>query len=207
MSDASQLAWQGSLFEATGLPHVDRDFAGLVRHDLDETAWVDHVPGWLHGADEVFGWLLDDAPWEATEQELYGTVVATPRLIARWPCGPGEAALPPILEEVRSALVARYARPFDSVLANLYRDGRDSVAWHGDRIARIVADPLVAIVSLGHPRRFLLRPRGGPTRLRLEPRHGDLLVMGGTSQRRWQHSIPKVAVAGPRISVTLRHSS
>jgi alkylated DNA repair dioxygenase AlkB len=93
------------------------------------------------------------------------------------------------------------------VSANLYRDGRDSVAWHGDRVARTIAEPLVAIVSLGHPRRFLLRPKeGGAARLALDPQHGDLVVMGGTSQRGWQHTIPKVASAGPRISVTLRHS-
>lgn len=134
-------------------------------------------------------------------------MVATPRLIARWPYRSGEVALPPVLEEIRRALSTHYGREFDSVSANLYRDGRDSVAWHGDRIARTVADPLVAIVSLGHPRRFLLRPRGGSTRLTLQPQHGDLVVMGGTSQRRWQHTVPKVASAGPRVSVTLRHST
>jgi alkylated DNA repair dioxygenase AlkB len=203
----SQLAWQGSFLEGGGAPGVDPRLTGLVRHHLDETAWVDHVPGWLSGADEVLGWLLESAPWEATEQELYGMVVTTPRLIARWPYRAGEVALPPILEEIRAALSVHYRREFDSVSANLYRDGRDSVAWHGDRIARTVADPLVAIVSLGHPRRFLLRPRGGSTRLTLEPRHGDLVVMGGTSQRRWQHAVPKVASAGPRVSVTLRHST
>jgi alkylated DNA repair dioxygenase AlkB len=206
MADASHLPWQASLFGGGGLPHVDPDLTGLIRHDLDETAWVDRVPSWLRGADEVFAWLLDTAPWEETEQELYGTVVATPRLVARWPYRLGEVELPPILEDARSALEAHYGRPFDSVSANLYRDGRDSVAWHGDRIARTIVDPLVAIVSLGHPRRFLLRPRGGATRLTLRPEHGDLVVMGGTSQRQWQHSIPKVANAAPRVSVTFRHS-
>ena len=207
MLEPSGLAWQGSLFEGGGAPHVDPELTGLVRHQLDQSAWVDHLPGWLRGADEVFADLLASAPWEETEQELYGQVVATPRLIARWSSRPGEVPLPPVLEEIRSTLSAHYGREFDSVSANLYRDGRDSVAWHGDRIARTVADPLVAIVSLGHPRRFLLRPRGGSTRLGLVPRHGDLLVMGGTCQRRWQHTVPKVAAAGPRISVTLRHAS
>jgi alkylated DNA repair dioxygenase AlkB len=206
MPEPPRLAWQTSLFEESGAPRVDHDFRGLVHHRLDDTAWVDHVPGWLRRADEMFAWLLDSAPWEETEQELYGRVIATPRLVARWPYRPGEVSLPPVLEDIRSALAAHYGRPFDSVSANLYRDGRDSVAWHGDRVARIVSDPLVAIISLGHPRRFLLRPRGGATRLSLDPQHGDLLVMGGASQRRWQHTIPKVAAAGPRISVTLRHS-
>ena len=206
MSDTPRLAWQASLFEEPGVPGVDPDLGALVRHRLDDTAWVDHVPGWVRHADDLLADLLDSAPWEQTEQELYGQVLATPRLIARWPYLPGETELPQALEEIRAALAAHYERPFDSVSANLYRDGRDSVAWHGDRVARVVAEPLVAIVSLGHPRRFLLRPRGGATRLTLEPQHGDLVVMGGTSQRDWQHSIPKVAAAGPRVSITLRHS-
>lgn len=110
------------------------------------------------------------------------------------------------LEAIRSALQERYARDFDSVGANLYRDGTDSVAWHGDRIARSVKDPLVGTISLGYPRRFLLRPRGGRTELSLLLQPGDLVVMGATAQRTWQHTVPKVASAGPRISVTVRHS-
>jgi alkylated DNA repair dioxygenase AlkB len=106
---------------------------------------------------------------------------------------------------MRARLSAHYGRRFDSVGVNLYRDGRDSVAWHADRIARTVDDPLVAIVSLGHPRRFLLRPVGGRTALTLSPQAGDLVVMGGSSQRTWQHTVPKSASAGPRISVTFRH--
>ena len=207
MPQSPRLAWQASLFDEPGTPTADHDLTGLVRHRLDGTAWVDHVPGFLRHADDLFGWLLESAPWEETEQELYGKVVATPRLVARWPYVPGEVELPPALEDIRAALAAHYERRFDSVSANLYRDGRDSVAWHGDRVARTIAEPLVAIVSLGHPRRFLLRPKqGGAARLALDPQHGDLVVMGGTSQRGWQHTIPKVASAGPRISVTLRHS-
>ena len=202
MPETPRLAWQASLFDEPGAPSADHSLTGLVRHHLDDTAWVDHVPGFLRHADDLFGWLLESAPWEESEQELYGRIVATPRLVARW-----SLPLPPVLEDIRAALAAHYGRAFDSVSANLYRDGRDSVAWHGDRVARTIAEPLVAIVSLGHPRRFLLRPKGGgATRLSLDPQHGDLVVMGGTSQRNWQHTIPKVAAAGPRISVTLRHS-
>ena len=156
----------------------------------------------------MFATLLDTAPWEATQQELYGRVVDTPRLIARWPYERGVIELPPLFEEVRSLLEQRYRRPFNSVSANLYRDGRDSVAWHGDRIPRVVHNPLVATISLGHSRRFLMRPRGGgATQLSLTLGAGDLVVMGGTSQRTWQHAIPKVASAGPRISVAVRHSA
>ncbi|MBV8301708.1 MAG: alpha-ketoglutarate-dependent dioxygenase AlkB [Candidatus Dormibacteraeota bacterium] len=199
------LVWQSDLFGAA-VPEPDRSFGTLVKHRLDATAWVDHAPGWLHGADTLFADLLESAPWATEQQELYGKVMDTPRLIARWPHEYGTPDLPPALEAIRAALEDRYERPFDSVSANLYRDGHDSVAWHGDRIAREVRNPLVCTVSLGHPRRFLMRPRGGPAELRLTLGPGDLVVMGGTSQRTWQHTIPKVASAGPRISIAVRHS-
>lgn len=200
---AQPFAWQSSLFDG-GDTAPDAAFSTLVRHELTAGAWVDHAPGWLSGADTLFQWLLDNAPWRESTQVIYDKTVVTPRLVASF--GVDGAALPPPLEAIRAALAARYQRDFDSVGANLYRDGRDSVAWHGDRIARTVRDPLVATVSLGHPRRFLLRPRGGPTELSLLPGPGDLIVMGGTSQRTWQHTVPKTASAGPRISVTVRHS-
>jgi alkylated DNA repair dioxygenase AlkB len=201
-----QFSWQPSLFDVAP-PASDAAFATLVRHQLDGSAWLDHAPGWVHGADTLFGWMLANAPWHTEDIVIHGKRMMQPRLLARWPCGPDDPPAPALLEALRSELSAHYGRRFDSIGANLYRDGRDSVAWHGDRIARTVHDPLVAIVSLGHPRRFLLRPVGGATALRLTPGPGDLVVMGGTSQRTWQHTIPKVASAGPRISVTFRHST
>lgn len=200
-----EIPWQASLFDTTA-PAPDSAFSSLHRYALDDSAWVDHAPGWLAGSDVLFAWLLEHAPWQTSQQELYGRVVNTPRLVAHWPYEPGAEPLPPVLEAIRAALETRYRRPFDSVSANLYRDGRDSVAWHGDRIARQVVNPLVATVSLGHPRRFLMRPRGGRSELALTLGRGDLVVMGGSSQRTWQHSIPKVASSGPRISVAIRHS-
>ncbi|HWW09067.1 MAG TPA: alpha-ketoglutarate-dependent dioxygenase AlkB [Candidatus Acidoferrales bacterium] len=202
---AVQASWQPSLF-GDGEARPDPSFASLRHHVLDETAWVDHAPGWLGGADSLFEELAETAPWQTSTQELYGRVVVTPRLIARWPYPLDAAGLPPLLEEMRASLESKYERPFDSVSANLYRDGRDSVAWHGDRIPRAIFNPVVATVSLGHARRFLMRPRGGTTQLILTLGAGDLVVMGGTSQRTWQHAIPKVASAGPRISVAFRHS-
>jgi len=115
--------------------------------------------------------------------------------------------LVPVLDEMRAALDCRYERDFDSIHLALYRDGRDSVAWHGDRIARTITDPVIAVLGLGEPRRFLLRPQGGgggTRRFRLGA--GDLLVMGGATQERWQHSVPKTARAGARMSVGFRHS-
>ena len=151
--------------------------------------------------------MVDSADWHEGEITIHGKRMVQPRLLASWPYQPGANLLPPIFERIRAALSQRYDRHFDSVHANLYRDGRDSVAWHGDRIAHSVRDPHVGIVSLGEPRRLLLRPRGGSTQHTFLLGHGDLLVMGGSSQRTWQHSVPKAVSAGPRISVTLRHSS
>lgn len=197
--------WQTSLF-ATGDPRPDPDFSTLQRHELDDTAWVDFASRWLGGADSLFEELLAAAPWVESTQELYGRVVVTPRLIARWPAI-GDPHVPPIVDEMRDLLQRRYGRAFDSVSANLYRDGRDSVAWHGDRIPRTIENPIVATVSLGQSRRFLMRPRDGRTQLTLMLGAGDLVVMGGSSQRTWQHAIPKTALAGPRISLAFRHST
>ncbi|HZU76499.1 MAG TPA: alpha-ketoglutarate-dependent dioxygenase AlkB, partial [Dehalococcoidia bacterium] len=126
----TEITWQTDLFSASPSPEPDRSFSALVKHRLDATAWVDHVPGWLRGADTLFADLLEHAPWAAEQQELYGKLMETPRLIARWDPGEGHA-LPRELEAMRAALEDRYERHFDSVMANLYRDGRDSVAWHG----------------------------------------------------------------------------
>ena len=199
-------AWQPSLF-GQGEPRPDPGFSNLIRHQLDTTAWVDHVAGWLRGADSLFDELLRSAPWEATTQELYGKVVVTPRLVARWPAPSDLAGLPSVIGRMLDLLVTRYERPFDSVSANLYRDGRDSVAWHGDHIPLRIVAPVVATVSLGHPRRFVMRPREGRTELSLALGNGDLVVMGGSSQRTWLHAVPKTAAAGPRISIAYRHST
>jgi alkylated DNA repair dioxygenase AlkB len=197
---ASDLVWQASLF-AQSAPAVEVSFDGLVRHQLDADVWVDHVPGWLAGSDGLFEWMLHEIDWDERDRPMYGRIVHQPRLTHHW----GDD-LPLPMAQIRDPLVAHYHRPFDAVGANLYRDGRDSVAWHGDRIALTVANPLVATISLGHRRRFLLRPRTGGRSRVFEPDKGDLLVMGGACQRTWQHAVPKVAAAGPRISITVRHS-
>jgi alkylated DNA repair dioxygenase AlkB len=136
---------------------------------------------------------------------MYDQRVLEPRLTAPWSLGSGEPLDPPILEEIRLALGRRYGREFDSVGFNLYRDGRDSVAWHGDRIDKAIADPVVALVSFGEPRKFLLRPKGGGPSRTFVLGAGDLLVTGGRTQWDWDHSVPKVAKAGPRISLAYRH--
>lgn len=197
------LAWQGSLL-AGGEPGPDPTFAGGRRIQLDETAWVDVVAGWLHGADALFDDLVSGVRWLAHEMPIYDKVLPQPRL-SRWWGTDREPPWPPVAGAMAGCLSGGYGIEFDSLGANLYRDGRDSVAWHGDRSYREHQRALVAVVSLGSTRRFLLRPKGGGPSLRLDPAAGDLLVMGGTCQRTWQHCVPKRAAAGPRISVTLRH--
>ena len=201
------LVWQASLFDSAGEPAVDGTFATLTRHQLDATAWVDHAPGWLSGAAAVFEELVARAQWQQHTRVLYGSEVVQPRLNAPWRDAAGVALLP-VLEDARRLLSARYGVEFDSGGLNLYRDGRDSVAWHRDKIPASVADPVVVILSVGEPRTFRLRPRGrrgsGAT-FRLG--QGDLLVTGGSTQRTWDHAVPKVAAAGPRISITMRHST
>jgi alkylated DNA repair dioxygenase AlkB len=113
------------------------------------------------------------------------------------------------MPDMCTTLSGRYGVTFDSVWVNLYRDGRDSVAWHPDRNGRVHRNPLVATVSLGARRKFQLRPRGGGRiALVLEPGCGDLVVMGGACQHDWEHCVPKTArPVGPRMSVTIRHST
>ena len=201
---SAAIEWQASLFGGAD-PDVDRTFAGLTRRQLDEDSWIEHARGWLSGADQIFDLLLAHAKWESHTRPMYGTVVEQPRLTATWKRGSVRQHVP-VIELVRRALSDHYGVDFDTGGLNLYRDGRDSVAWHVDRIPKSIEAPLVAIVSLGEPRRFLVRPRGGGSSIRYDLASGDLLVTGGQAQRRWEHSVPKVAAAGPRISITFRHS-
>jgi alkylated DNA repair dioxygenase AlkB len=179
-----------------------------TRHRLTAGAWVDVLPGWLGHSDEVFERLLD-IDWRADRRKMYDNVVDVPRLL-RW-FGADETLPHPVLTEAREKLSAHYAdelgEPFVTAGMCLYRDGRDSVAWHGDTIGRSSRhDTIVAILSLGSPRTLGLRPRaGGHEAMRFPLGHGDLIVMGGSCQRTWEHAIPKTAKAvGPRISVQFR---
>jgi alkylated DNA repair dioxygenase AlkB len=177
------------------------------RHVLGRGAWVDHLPGWVSGSDEVLE-VLGDIGWRADRRQMYDREVAVPRLL-RW-YGRGEVLPHPLLTAAREALDAHYAselgEPFVTAGMCLYRDGRDSVAWHGDRLGRSrTQDTMVAIVSFGSPRPLLLRPVGGGEGRRFSLGHGDLVVMGGSCQRTWEHCIPKTTrPVGPRVSVQFR---
>ena len=206
MATSPQLVWQPSLFAVDDTVEVDSAFNRLLRIDLDHESWVDHVPEWVSGSDRLFEEILIRRGWQQRSRHMYDKKVLEPRLTAPWTLASGEPLEPPILEEIRLVLGGRYGREFDSVGFNLYRDGRDSVAWHADRIAKEIDDPIVALVCLGDPRKFLLRPKGGGQSRAFFLGRGDLLVTGGKTQRTWEHSIPKVADAGPRISLAYRHA-
>lgn len=205
-------AYQASLFDV-GQQFALGDLEAARRTPLSAGAWVDFLPGWMRGADDVFERLAKTVPWRAERRPMYDQVVDVPRLLSFY--GQDESLPDPSLDEAKAALDARYlpevGEPLCTAGLCLYRDGRDSVAWHGDTSGRRVKQTIVAILSLGNPRALLLRPKPGRKdsaadgTLRFLVGHGDLLVMGGTCQRTWQHAIPKSTRAtGPRISVQFR---
>jgi alkylated DNA repair dioxygenase AlkB len=200
---------QGSLF-GVAEPEVG-PLDGLERIELAGGAWVDVLPGWLVGADIVFQQLVDRLTWRQHTVPMYDRMVAEPRLTSWW-SGSGPEPLP-VLASARRALCGHYRRAFNSIGCNLYRDGRDSVAWHGDRIVDR-GDALVAILSVGQPRALQLRPApgcaasAGARSMSFALGEGTLFVMGGTCQATWQHCVPKTSRhAGARMSITFRHDS
>jgi alkylated DNA repair dioxygenase AlkB len=199
---------QGSLLDLCDEPAPGPLGASVRRTLLGHGAWVDFRPGWVAGADVLFERLREAVPWREERRRMYDRVVEVPRLLCFY--GEGEALPDPALVTAREALDRHYqpdlGEPLRTAGLCLYRDGRDSVAWHGDRIGRGAReDTVVAILSLGAPRALLLRPRGGGQALRHDIGHGDLLVMGGSCQRTWEHAVPKTTRAsGPRISVQFR---
>ncbi|MER7925729.1 MULTISPECIES: alpha-ketoglutarate-dependent dioxygenase AlkB [unclassified Streptomyces] len=198
---------QGSLFDQTDQLRLG-PLDGIHRTALGLGAWIDVLPGWLSGADALFEELATEVPWRAERRQMYDQVVAVPRLLAFY--GADDTLPHPVLAEARDALSVHYARelgePFATSGLCYYRDGRDSVAWHGDRIGRGAReDTMVAILSVGAPRDLLLRPVRGGESVRRPLGHGDLIVMGGSCQRTWEHCVPKTnRAAGPRISVQFR---
>jgi alkylated DNA repair dioxygenase AlkB len=212
---------QASLLDAFEDPALG-SLSGVRRTVLSRGAWIDVLPGWLSGADQLYERLAAEVPWREERRQMYDRVVDVPRLL----CFYGEEdPLPlPILDEARDDLSRHYAEelgePFRTAGLCFYRDGRDSVAWHGDKIGRGEReDTMVAILSVGEPRNLLLRPKpgqGGPgapsttgantgSTIRHPLGHGDLIVMGGSCQRTWEHAIPKTSGrVGPRISIQFR---
>jgi alkylated DNA repair dioxygenase AlkB len=161
-----------------------------------------------------YAWCHGDLPWRQEQLRLYGRAHAVPRLTAfvapagvRYRYSGIEhegVGVPPRLARLMHAAGDAVGVPFDSMLATLYRDGRDRVGWHADDEIALGRDPVIAILSLGSPRmlRFRRRTGGASLGVRLQP--GDLLCMGPGVQDAWQHALPPCAAAGARISLSLR---
>ncbi len=200
------MEWQGSLLEQDVEPQLGR--LACERTTLDGGAWVDVSRGWLRGADRLLELLLRRVPWMSEKRVMYESVLDVPRLTRFY--GAGQELPHPVLAHARDTLTGHYAselgEPFTTAGMCLYRDGADSVAWHGDRVGRgRDVDTLVAIVSLGATRPLMLRPRDGGPSVPFPTGHGDLIVMGGSCQRTWDHCIPKTRrPVGPRVSIQFR---
>jgi alkylated DNA repair dioxygenase AlkB len=202
--------FQASLF-AGGAPAADARFRTSTRAWLDDESWIDVVPGWLAGADSLFDHLAACLPWKQRTVPMYDRIVDEPRLVHWWsdslPPAERQAAVNvPILHEMRLLVSVRYGHVFDSFGCNFYRSGRDSVAWHSDRTGS-VTEATIAVLSLGGTRPFHVRPKGGGRSVTFLPASGDLIVLGGRTNDVWEHAIPKVHRADPRISIAFRHGS
>lgn len=175
-------------------------------------------PGWLPAerADALFEALLAQVPWEIHRIRLFGREVDSPRLscwmgdadsVYRY-SGVRHAPRPwlPALDEVRGRLRREAGFDFNSVLLNRYRDGRDAMGWHSDDEAELGRGPVIASLSLGATRRFVLKHRRDPScRLALQLEHGSLLLMSGATQRHYRHALPRTAKpVGERINLTFR---
>lgn len=203
------IAFQASLFDDVFSEPELRPLGAMVeRITLDHGAWIDVRPGWLSNSDALFERLAVDVPWREDTREMYDKVVAVPRLVSWF--GAGSVFPDPVLEQAREALNDHYGRPpgqvFETAGLCFYRTGDDSVAWHGDRVGRTIGqDTMVAILSVGAERALSVRPKGGGATMKFPVGHGDLIVMGGSCQRTYEHAILKTKQAvGPRISVQFR---
>jgi alkylated DNA repair dioxygenase AlkB len=198
-----------------GAVPVDSNVA-FERLDLGNGAWIDIARGWMAGADELFDHLLTNVAWETSRLFRYDHFVEERRLGSHWQRG---RPLPhPALAEATRAIQHRYGVEFKSFGMMQYRDGRDGQAFHRDTDMRWLDDTLIAILSLGAQRPWLLRPRtskhddspGRGATHDLAPDSGDLLVMGGRTQADWEHSVAYLGAQGqaiaPRISIQWRHA-
>lgn len=201
------------------MPPVPLDIDHARYMELAPGGAIDHVPGWIAASEhsDLLASLMSELDWSQPSIKLFGKQHPIPRMQV-W-IGDAEAiyrysrtVFDPkpwhgALRALQSQLQQALDSPFNSVLANLYRDGQDCMHWHADDEAELGDTPCIASISLGATRDFLLRPRGrqrGSIKVTLG--HGDLLVMRGTMQRYWQHSLPRRrGVTSPRINLTFRY--
>ena len=188
--------------ELTGGLHVaaDETFSAATRIQLDETSWIDYLPGWLNGDAELMTMLMDQADWEQRSRWMYTQMVTEPRLTAEYPVI--AEAPQPVLRYLAGILAAHYRRPYTRLWMNWYRDNNDGTGWHADRPANELDEAVIPVLSLGAARRFLIRPVGGGPSKTITTHGGDLVVMAGRCQKDYQHSVPKQKqTAGPRLSL------
>lgn len=170
---------------------------------------VRFYPGFMTGdeAAGLFARLRAIAPWRQDRRRMYERVLDVPRLSSWYGT---QRPWPEPLREARDRIEAATGYRYDGVLLNLYRDGRDSVAWHRDDVDRFGQDEIIASLSLGATRRFLLRPRPGQPgeALAIDLPAGSLLLMGPGTQTNWEHCVPKTArPVGERLNLTFRRSA
>jgi alkylated DNA repair dioxygenase AlkB len=193
--------------------------AGRTFH-LSQRSWVRHEPGWAASADRLYESLVGELAWRRESLQLYGREVLQPRLTAvcgrsmspasRYrapnPAAPWTATAEVVLDAVADDVPGWVP---NGLIANLYRDGQDSIAWHADDEPALGPNPVVVSVSLGATRTCRFRRRGGgPTVAALDLADGDLVVMGGHTQAEFEHAINKTRrVDGPRLSLTFRRYS
>jgi alkylated DNA repair dioxygenase AlkB len=191
----------------TVVPAIDSG-AVFERLVLDDTSWIDVARGWLLGADAVYDHLVENVAWRQGRVWRYERWIDEPRLGAgASPANPGH----PVLADAQRAIASKYRARFDGFGLAYYRNARDSVAMHRDREMRWLDDTVVAIVTLGATRPFLVQRRSTrdvSTARDLRPAGGDLMVFGGRFQADWLHGVPKTrhAVRG-RISAQWRYTS
>ncbi len=176
--------------------------AHTERIQLDATSWIDVTREWLGGADVLAVRLAETVAWRQGRRRMWDRMLDDPRL-SYW-ARRDDTPFDPSIASMQQSLERIYGHRLRRPGFNYYRDGRDSVAWHADRELRDLDDTLVAIVTLGTCRPFLVRPKGGGASIDISPGSGDLLVMGGAAQRDWQHAVPKTSRPGPRISISWR---
>jgi len=194
------------------MPRVNPD-AERERIQLDDGSWVDVWRGWLDGAPEMFDHLRENVKWQTSRLFRYDHFVEENRLGSFWRRG---AALPhPDLAQVHKTIQHRYNVEFNSFGMMQYRDGNDGQAFHRDTDMRWLDDTIIAILSLGARRPWLLRPRSVRNTLDavdglrgathdLQPGNGDLIVMGGACQQNWEHSVPYMSKLGVGIRISLQ---
>ena len=179
---------------------VDSGFGSARRIQLDETSWVEHVPGWLSGDDALMRLLMAGAAWEQRSRWMYTRMVQEPRLTAEYPVI-AEAPYP-VLQYLADELSGRYGVSYSRLWMNWYRDNDDGTGWHADRPVDRLDEVVIPVLSLGATRRFLIKPDSGGASTVIVTHGGDLVVMGGRCQKDYKHSVPKQrAAAGPRLSL------